>query len=85
MARPTISKIALAKNRAANGVDYSPRLGGLCPWCGEKSRIYKTTPWEGNTRIRYHRCKNPGCVLAAMKITIKSIEVDTSNVDTETV
>lgn len=76
MSRPTITKIALAKEKALSGVDYSPRLGGRCPWCGEKAKIYKTTPWEDNARIRYHRCTRKGCVLSKMRITIKSIEID---------
>lgn len=80
MPSPTITKIALAKEQAAAGVDYSPRLGGLCPWCGTKAKIYKTNPWEDNMRIRYHRCTQKGCVLAAMEITIKSLEIDKSGI-----
>lgn len=76
MSRPTIALIAKATDKAASGVDYSPRLGCLCPWCGNKAKIYKTTKWEGGTRIRYHRCEKTGCVLAATGATIKSIEVE---------
>jgi hypothetical protein len=76
MARPSVTVIAEATSRAASGVDFSPRLGALCPWCGSKSKIYKTNPWDGGTRIRYHQCLRSGCILAALKTTIKSIEVD---------
>jgi len=76
MARPTIKNIAIARAKAAGGVDYSPRFGATCPWCGRRAKIYKTTPWEDNTRIRYHRCSKAGCVLATMNISIKSIEAN---------
>ncbi len=76
MSSLTISKIVLAKQTAEGGVDFSPRSGALCPWCGKKTKIYKTGPWEEDTRIRYHRCQDARCTLAAAGITIKSIEVD---------
>ena len=76
MGRPSVTKIAEAKEQAAAGVDYSHRLGARCHWCGNRTRIYATQPWIELTRIRYHRCENGGCVLAAMGVSIKSIEVD---------
>ncbi|KJR97201.1 MAG: hypothetical protein VR65_24955 [Desulfobulbaceae bacterium BRH_c16a] len=76
MARPSVTRIAQVKEQAAAGVDYSPRLGARCPWCGKRARIYATQPWIELTRIRYHRCENGNCVLAATGISIKSIEVD---------
>jgi len=68
--------IVLKKQEAENGVDYSARHGALCPACREKAKIYSTKPWEGSTRTRYHHCINVACYLCAMKVTIKSIEVD---------
>ncbi len=68
--------IVRAKQAAENGVDYSPRTGATCPSCGKKARIYSTKPWEGTARIRYHRCENTACVLHALGVTIKSVEVD---------
>lgn len=76
MAGTTISKITLASKEAAAGVDFSSRTGATCPGCGKRTKIYKTMPWEDNTRIRYHRCENGKCVLAALGTTVKSIEVD---------
>ncbi len=76
MTKRTIQKIALATNTAESGVDYSPKFGALCPWCGKKTKIYKTTPWDENLRIRYHRCQNDRCALAATGVTVKSIEID---------
>ena len=76
MARPSLQKIKSARKIAADGVDYSPKSGALCPWCGSKSKITSTRPWDENIRIRYHRCFAKGCVLASMKISIKSIQVD---------
>ena len=76
MTRPTLKKMALARQIAANGVDFSPRTGAPCPWCSRKTKITKTMPWDENIRIRYHRCQSRKCVLAAMGISIKSIEID---------
>jgi hypothetical protein len=71
-----ISRIVLARRDAAGGIDYTAKSGAPCPYCGERSRSYRTLPWEDTTRIRYHRCENLKCPLATMKITIKSIEAD---------
>ena len=84
MAKPSLALIAEAKARASAGVDYSPRYGAVCPWCGERAKITKTTPWEDNIRLRYHRCLNERCVLKSLNIYIKSVEVDTIG-KTETV
>lgn len=75
--RLTKIKIVEAREAAASGVDYSPRLGAICPWCGKRAKIYKTLPWEDRVRVRYHRCENVACVVGALRLTIKSIEVDT--------
>ncbi len=73
----SLQKIISAQDIAAGGVDYSPKNGALCPWCGGKAKITNTRPWDENVRVRYHRCYESGCVLASMKISIKSIQVDT--------
>lgn len=79
MARITLIKIAEARRIGANGIDYSPRLGAVCPWCGNKTKIVRTMPWEDSTRIRYHLCQTTGCAMAKMGDTIKSIEIDPVN------
>lgn len=71
-----VKKIVMIKEQASAGVDYSPRLGARCPWCGHRSRIVSTRPWEDNTRIRYHKCENVKCPIHTMRVSIKSIEVD---------
>lgn len=76
MAGVTVSRIAAATNEAAAGVDYSSRFGAVCPWCGKRTMVQTTKPWEDNMRIRYHRCENDRCGLAAMGVSIKSLEVD---------
>jgi hypothetical protein len=76
MTRPSMIQMMQSKRVAQAGVDYSPRTGARCPWCGERAKIYKTMPWEDNTRVRYHRCQQRGCVLQRLEVTIKSIEVD---------
>jgi C4-type Zn-finger protein len=47
------------------GVDYSPRDGVKCPACGGQLKkdkgIFRTRPWEGSCRERYHKC--PVCGL----------------------
>jgi hypothetical protein len=62
--------------RAESGVDYRPRTGALCPACGKAAKIFATRPWEANFRIRYHKCRQSGCVLASTGTTIKSVEVE---------
>ncbi len=68
--------VAKAREKAAAGVSYSSRTGALCPFCGKKAKIYRTTPWEGSLRVRYHRCQGTVCLIASLGITIKSIEED---------
>ncbi|MCL2791286.1 MAG: hypothetical protein FWD79_11725 [Desulfobulbus sp.] len=68
--------VALLKSRAESGVDYSPRFGALCPSCGKPAKIVRTLSWEGDTRIRYHRCLTPGCILSSINQSIKSVEID---------
>jgi hypothetical protein len=62
--------------RAEAGVDYRPRTGAPCPACGHPAKIFKTRPWDGDSRIRYHRCQQSGCVLFSTRTTIKSVEID---------
>lgn len=76
MTTPIAAHLATLKKAAEAGVDYSPRTGVLCPACGSRSKPYKTMPWDGNTRIRYHKCQQKGCILATINQTIKSVEVD---------
>lgn len=76
MTTPIAAHLASLKQSAEAGVDYSPRTGALCPACGSKAKSYRTLPWEGSSRIRYHRCANPSCLLNAIRQTIKSVEVD---------
>lgn len=78
MAKPSMKKIVEARQMALQGVDYSPKLGAVCPWCGSRAIITNTQPWFDNTRVRYHRCGDNICVLSRMGISIKSIEVDYS-------
>lgn len=77
MTTPAITAhLALLKENAEAGVDYRPRNGALCPACGQPAKIVCTKPWEGETRIRYHRCQNPACLLASIKQSIKSVQVN---------
>jgi hypothetical protein len=74
--RATVLRLAAAREQAAAGVDFSPRRGARCPWCGARAKIYKTFAWEDRARLRFHRCYQQGCALAQMNVSIKSIEVD---------
>ncbi len=71
-----MASVAQAKRTAENGVDFSPRHGARCPWCGRRTRIYATRPWDGPVRVRYHYCQTPSCPMASMRVTIKSVQVD---------
>jgi hypothetical protein len=76
MQKSILAHLALIKSQAEGGVDYRPRTGALCPSCGKPAKITHTRPWDGETRIRYHRCQTPGCILASINQSIKSVEVD---------
>ena len=56
------------------GVDYSPRHGAACPCCGKRTLIYKSIPWDGDTKLRYHRCQNKSCILSRVNKSIKSVQ-----------
>lgn len=76
-----LAAVALAKRKAEQGVDYSPRFGAVCPECGKvKLKAYKTMPWKSGMRYRYHRCDNPACLVCALGVTVKSVEMDQSGV-----
>jgi hypothetical protein len=61
------------------GVDFSVRHGAVCPSCGiGPLKTYCTKPWEGTTRIRYHKCANNDCLLCHINFSIKSIQADYS-------
>lgn len=53
-----------------SGVDYSRRDGAICPVCGAtKCRVTNTSPWSGEVRERFHRCRTCG-------LRFKSVEVE---------
>lgn len=56
MARSSIAAFVALLER---GVDYDRREKSVaCPACGgSKTRITRTMPWEGNARVRYHKCQ----------------------------
>jgi hypothetical protein len=67
--------VILARQKAAAGVEYSPKYGAICPECGkEKIPVIKNNPWIDDVKIRHHRCDNPHCILATMEETIKSYQ-----------
>lgn len=73
--------VEFAIEKAAEGVEYSPRYGAICPFCGAIwMPSYKCKPWDDNTRVRYHKCKNKDCQLHINDISIKSVQVDRSGV-----
>lgn len=72
--------IAAAIAKAQAGVDYSPRTGATCPSCGAiRLRVVTTRPWDGEARVRFHKCLSKGCLLETLRISVKSIESLTCN------
>ena len=61
-------------NSARAGVVYTSRYGAICPGCKRRALVYKSEPWEGNVRIRHHKCTTSGCVVAETIGTVKSVE-----------
>ena len=66
--------IAELLHEAKAGVRFSARDKATCPACGQQLTTYKTMPWDGCFRTRYHKCINPDCPLAIMDQSVKSIE-----------
>jgi len=66
--------MAYAIQQAESGVDYDRKAGAACPFCGHKVKVQDTRPWTGNSRIRYHRCRNERCPLYEFERSIKSVE-----------
>ena len=63
------------RSKADAGVDYSVRWGAVCPACGKKRiSIITVRPWNGNSRIRYHKCDNRECLICRMGISVKSVQ-----------
>ncbi len=69
--------IAAALAKAKQGVTYRPKDGAVCPWCGAVRIPVTSSPkWDGGIKVRYHKCKAEGCLLAKMGQGVKSIQVE---------
>lgn len=74
---PAVLAIKSAKIKADTGVDYTPKNGAVCPVCGRvKAPVVTTRPWKEGTRIRFHKCPNPECLLSNMSVQFKSFQTD---------
>lgn len=81
MRKQVLVAVALAKSKAEQGVEYSSRLGAVCPVCGwSKMPVYCTRKWKDRIRERYHKCANPACLVCTLGLTVKSTELDTEAV-----
>ncbi|UZP67728.1 ogr/Delta-like zinc finger family protein [Desulfovibrio mangrovi] len=77
MSRMSKTMIIALVAQAEGGVDYDRQRGmALCPACGKRAKVVTTRNWDGNVRLRYHKCMNKQCLLYRTGTTIKSIEVD---------
>lgn len=77
MANPAIALVKRARQRADQSVDYSPRYGAVCPECGTTNlKVITSRPWEDNIKVRFHKCRNPECLLCWMGTSIKSVQID---------
>lgn len=64
--------LAIAVNKARDGVDYDAKYGAACPFCGERARVTHTLQWLDRSRKRYHKCHNIRCPLHVIDETICS-------------
>ena len=72
-----LKKAADLNEIAKTGVEYSARYGATCPICNtSRIPVAGSLPWDGNCKIRYHKCKNPECPIAVLGTTIKSVQID---------
>lgn len=70
--------VTKAREKADQGIDYTPRCGAVCPECGQKRmKIMASKPWKDGVKIRYHKCGNKAgrCLLALMETSIKSVQI----------
>lgn len=73
----TVRVVASALHEVKQGVNYSRRLGAVCPVCGTpRAKTIRSMPWADGVKIRYHRCANPGCLVFALQLTFKSIDIE---------
>lgn len=66
-------RVALAKAQA--GVDFIGKKGARCPVCGRMMPVVSSGPRAEGARQRYHKCKNDECVICALCLLVKSVEV----------
>lgn len=72
----TVALIAEAKAKCEVGVGYHSRHGAVCPVCQTKRiPIFSSPRWRDGIKVRYHKCTNPKCLVCAMGLTVKSIEL----------
>ena len=71
-----ISIIAAAREKAGTILKYEKRGGAACPWCGHRAPVVERGGQKRGVVFRYHRCRNTTrCLIASMKLTMKSEEV----------
>lgn len=75
MNKCVVTAIVTLIRKAEEGVTYGGR-GAICPACDERAHVITTRRWSDGMRVRYHKCKNPDCLLYGLDVTIKSVQVD---------
>lgn len=53
------------------GLDFTKEKM-LCPLCHSELKVYKTFDWDGETRIRYHKC--PACGRSFKSIETRNVQ-----------
>jgi formate dehydrogenase maturation protein FdhE len=71
--------IQVAVAKAREGVVYSPKKGALCPVCGKRCPVVSSPKWDGDIKVRYHKCNNDKCIIHTTGVTVKSVQKDVSN------
>lgn len=66
------NRVFRALSLADSGVEFENRTA-RCPVCGWKMQVVSSGP-KAALRVRSHRCRNPECLLAALGVTVKSVE-----------
>jgi hypothetical protein len=66
--------IKAAVSMAREGVDYSAKDGARCPMCGRRCPVVSSPRRSGDLKIRYHQCKNAGCVMSCTGVSLKSVQ-----------
>lgn len=65
--------VMAARHLAATGVPWEDGTA-RCPLCGQRLHTTSSGRCDARPRVRYHKCRNPACLMMVLDLSIKSVE-----------